>query len=186
MGSDKITIPKLKGSDNYPIWALRMAAFLTKEAQNSIISTDTVSDDINDKALSNIQLLIEDGPLLQIQNITRANTAWESLKTLYSPKGFSSEFLICKEFFETDLSKYASMEEYLNKIKLLSDQLKSKKLELLKQVIIAWVLNNLTDNYDGLVSNITQSLRTNIESYNLETLFFNLLILYWSIFTPIS
>ena len=33
----------------------------------------------------------------------------------------------------------------------------------------------MTDNYDGLVSNITQSLRTNIDSYTLETLFSNLL-----------
>jgi len=67
------------------------------------------------------------------------------------------------------------MEEYLNKIKQLSDQLKAKNLELPKQVIIAWVLNNLTNNYDGLVSNITQSLRTNIESYSIESLFSNLL-----------
>ena len=47
------------------------------------------------------------------------------------------------------------MEEYLNKVKQLSDQLKAKNLELPKQVIIAWVLNNLTNNYDGLVFNIT-------------------------------
>ena len=67
------------------------------------------------------------------------------------------------------------MEEYLNKVKQLSDQLKAKNLELLKQVIIAWVFNNLTDNYDGLVFNITQSLRTNIDFYTLETLFSNLL-----------
>ena len=47
------------------------------------------------------------------------------------------------------------MEEYINKVKELSDQLKAKNLELPKQVIIAWVLNNLTDNYDSLVANIT-------------------------------
>ena len=47
------------------------------------------------------------------------------------------------------------MEEYLNKVKQLSDQLKAKNLELPKQVIIAWILNNLTDNYDRLVFNIT-------------------------------
>jgi hypothetical protein len=47
------------------------------------------------------------------------------------------------------------MEEYINKVKELSDQLKAKNLELLKQVIIAWVLNNLTNNYDSLVANIT-------------------------------
>ena len=67
------------------------------------------------------------------------------------------------------------MEEYLNKVKQLSDQLKAKNLELPKQVIITWVLNNLTNNYNGLVSNITQSLRTNIDSYTLESLFSNLL-----------
>ena len=58
------------------------------------------------------------------------------LKNLYSPKGFSSEFLIYKELFETTLSKYSSMEEYLNKIKQLTDQLKAKGIELPNQVII--------------------------------------------------
>ena len=67
------------------------------------------------------------------------------------------------------------MEEYLNKIKQLSDQLKAKDIELPKQVVIAWVLNNLTDNYDSLVSNITQTLRNDIKAYNLEDLFSNLL-----------
>ena len=67
------------------------------------------------------------------------------------------------------------MEEYLNKVKQLSDQLKAKKLELPKQVIIAWVLNSLTDDYEGFVSNITQSLRNNSEAFTLETLFSNLL-----------
>jgi len=52
------------------------------------------------------------------------------LKNLYSLKGFSSEFLICKELFETTLSKYSSMEEYLNKVKQLTDQLKAKGIEL--------------------------------------------------------
>ena len=66
MSSDKITIKKLTGSGNYPIWSLCMAAFLTKEGQITATISDAVSDDINAKAISNIQLLIEDGPLLQI------------------------------------------------------------------------------------------------------------------------
>ena len=98
-----------------------MAAFLTKEGQITAIILDAISDDINAKAISNIQLLIEDRPLLQIQHITRAYEAQEALKNLYSLKGFSSEFLICREFFETTLLKYSSMEEYINKVKELSD-----------------------------------------------------------------
>jgi len=88
-------------------------------------------------------------------HITRAHKAWESLKNLYSSKGFSLEFLICREFFDTYMLKYNFIKKYLNKVKQLSDQLKAKNLELPKQVIIAWILNNLTDNYDRLVFNIT-------------------------------
>jgi Reverse transcriptase (RNA-dependent DNA polymerase)/gag-polypeptide of LTR copia-type/Integrase core domain/GAG-pre-integrase domain len=173
---EKITITKLKGAENYEVWALRTIAYLTKEGLNTALITNDITDDINSKALSHIQLLIDDGPLLQIQHIKNAFEVWNSLKNLYSPKGFSSEFLICRDFFDTTLEKYSNkMEEYLNKIKQLSDQLKAKNIELPKQVIIAWVLNNLTDNYDGLVSNITQSLRNDINSYNLENLFSNLL-----------
>ena len=175
--SDKIIIPKLKGATNYEIWALRTKSYLIKEGLKDLLDNilPIISQDINDKTLANIRLLIEDGPLLQIQYINTAKEAWDSLNNLYSSKGFTSEFLICREFFNTTLDKYSSMEDYLNKVKQLSDQLKAKNLELPKQVIIAWVLNNLTEEYESLVSNITQSLRNNIESFTLETLFSNLL-----------
>jgi hypothetical protein len=175
--TDKVLMHKLKGTSNYEVWALRTDAYLIKEGQKGAIiaSIPEIDQDINDKALANIKLLVEDGPLLQIQHITSAKEAWESLKNLYSPKGFTSEFLICREFFNTTLDKHSSMEEYLNKVKQLSDQLKAKQLELPKQVIIAWVLNSLTDNYEGFVSNVTQSLRNNAESFTIETLFSNLL-----------
>ena len=118
--SDKITITKLKGSVNYEVWSLRIKAFLTKKGQIDTIYNIS-NDTKNLKAFSNIQLLIEDGLLLQIQQYTTAKEAWNALKTLYSAKGFSSEFLICREFFNISLNKYFSMEEYLNKVKYLSD-----------------------------------------------------------------
>ena len=54
MALNKISIPKLKGSENYPIWVIRMSAILVKEGQNSIITTNNVSDDINARALLSI------------------------------------------------------------------------------------------------------------------------------------
>ena len=67
------------------------------------------------------------------------------------------------------------MEEYLNKVKQLTDQLKAKGIELPNQVIVAWVLNNLTSPYEGFVTMVTQSYRTNSSDINLENLFSNLL-----------
>ena len=67
------------------------------------------------------------------------------------------------------------MEEYLNKVKQLTDQLKAKGIELPNQVIVAWVLNNLTNPFEGFVIMVTQSYRTNSSDINLENLFSNLL-----------
>jgi len=173
MSSEKITVQKLKGASNYEVWALRMKSLLIKEGLEKAIETANHSDSA--KALANIHLLCEDGPLLQIQQLKTAKEAWTSLKQLYSASGFTSEFLLIKEFFETTLSKYSSMEEYLNKVKQLSDQLKAKEIELPNQVIIAWVLNNLSPGYEGFVSNVIQSLRSDPAAYTLESLFSNLL-----------
>lgn len=174
--SDKISIEKLIGQSNYEVWSLRVQSLLVKGSLSDAIEEGvTPKGEIDQKALANIRLTIEDGPLLQIRYSKTALEAWKLLKNLYSPKGFSSEFLICKELFETTLSKYSSMEEYLNKVKQLTDQLKAKGIELPNQVIIAWVLNNLTSPYEGFVTMVTQSYRTNSSTINLENLFSNLL-----------
>ncbi|POS82313.1 hypothetical protein EPUL_006480 [Erysiphe pulchra] len=175
MNSDQTNFQKLRGSENYTIWAIRMEAVLTKENSNIIIDTDEVSPETNSAALSSIQLCLEDGPLLQVKNIRRAHLMWISLQNLYCPTDFSSEFILCRDFFDTKLSKFKSMEEYLNRIKQLSDELKSKDIELPRQVIFAWVLNNLSSSYRPLISSITQSLRNNIDAFTIESLFSNLL-----------
>ncbi|KAI0995475.1 hypothetical protein K3495_g12704 [Podosphaera aphanis] len=175
MSLEKFSIVKLSGSNNYPLWAIRMKAYLTKAGYSDILTTNEVTEEINKNASADIQLCLEDGPLVQVHTIDRAHTTWLSLQNLYSPKGFSSEFLTLREFFSCKLSKFASMEEYLNKVKQLTNDLESKEIILPNQVIIAWVLNNLTSEYNSIISNITQSLRNDRKSYDLESLFSTLI-----------
>jgi hypothetical protein len=174
--SEKISITKLTGQSNYEVWSLRVQSLLVERSlSNAIVDGASLKTETDQKALATIRLTIEDGPLLQIRHSETALEAWKMLKNLYSLKGFSSKFLICKELFKTTLSKYSSMEEYLNKVKQLTDQLKAKGIELPNQVIVAWVLNNLTSPYEGFVTMVTQSYRTNSSTINLENLFSNLL-----------
>ena len=174
MSSESNVIQKLVGSSNYTIWALRMKALLVDRGLKAIITTDDVSDDVNDRALAAIQLFISDGPLLHVQNDERAHGTWNKLKSLYSSTGFSSEFIIIKEFFRCKLKKYSSMEEFINKIKQLNDELTSRELALPRQVVMSWVLDNLTSEYGFIVTGITQSLRVNPNSYDLDMLFSSL------------
>ncbi|POS81764.1 hypothetical protein EPUL_006788, partial [Erysiphe pulchra] len=152
-----------------------MEAVLRKEMTNIVLETDEVSEEINSSALSSIQLCLDDGPLLQVKHIKRANLIWISLKNLYSATGFSSEFILCRDFFDTKLSKFNTMEEYLNRVKQLSDDLKAKDMQLPRQILFAWILNNLSAEYRPVVSSITQSLRNNKDAFTTESLFANLL-----------
>jgi len=112
------------------------------------------------KAIAYIRLALADGPLLQTRNITDPCRLWQKLQALYEPKGFSSDFLICKELFETTLSKMDnSIENYLNQIKRLTDDLSARNLTILNKVIAAWTLNNLTSEYENTVAMISQSIR---------------------------
>ena len=124
-----------------------------------------------------IQLNLADGPLLQVRHILKPYEVWKALENLYSPKGFSSEFLLCKELFDTSLEKSDNkMEQYLNQVKRLYDQLTAKSVVIPEKVIFAWVLNNLSPRYETLITTITQSIRVNGSgSIKLEELFANLI-----------
>lgn len=171
---DKISIPKLKGSDNYITWSIRTKATLTKEDLAAPIEEADLGAK-NNKALAIIKLLCEDGPLLYIKDLVSAKEAWSKLKDLYNPSGFTTEYLTLKEFFNNSLDDFSAMEEYLNRVKSLVDDLKGKDIVLPNQVVIAWVLNSLGAEYEGFISNIIQSLRKDPKSYTIETLFSSLI-----------
>jgi hypothetical protein len=184
MEGNKITIPKLVGQSNYELWSLRMRAILIEKNLGSFIQSQlpigaTIEENkaleiSSNRALALVQLSLSDGPLLQIRNITTPLEAWNALKNLYSPKGFSSEFLLYKEFQSTTLSTSLNIEDYLNTIKRLIDDLTSRGLILPPRIILAHILNNLTPDYENFTATITQSLRIN-NTLDLEVLYSNLI-----------
>ena len=183
-------IEPLTGEKNYELWSIRMEALLAREGLAQYIKVQDFGytavvengpliepDQSAIKSVSLIKLNCFDGPLLQVRHISKPYEVWKALENLYSPKGFSSEFLLCKELFDTTLEKSNNkMELYLNQIKRLYDQLTAKNVIIPEKVIFAWVLNNLSSNYETLITTITQSIRVNgADSFKLEELFSNLI-----------
>lgn len=190
MDSSKLmAIPKLSGQANYEIWALRMKAVLIEKnlwdymlPSNSLSPGDMTPESAKllqsgaNRALALMQLSLQDRPLLQIRHIVAPLDAWTALRELYSPRGFSSEFLLFKELFTTSLSsENGSMEAFLHKVKRLVDDLLAKGNELPTKLVISWVLNNLTSDYESFVANTIQTIRLNEASVSLENLFSSLL-----------
>ena len=132
--------------------------------------------DKSPKAAAIIRLFLEDGPLIQVKGIASAIEIWDRLKALYEPKGFSSEFLLCRELFDTTLAKTGnSIEAYLTRIKRLTDELAARGLTIPNKVIAAYALNNLTSDYENTVAIISQSFRTTTTDIDIIQLFSQLI-----------
>ena len=170
-------VTRLSGQANYDIWCLRMEAVLTEKGLAATIESDGVFTSEEDKkGLSLIRLALDDGPILHIRECKTAAETWVSLQKLYAPRGFSSSILISKELFQTDLeSCNHSMEDYLNTVKRLTNELKARSIIMPDELILGWVLNNLTSDYDSFTTNIIQSYRTDSTKINLENLFSDLI-----------
>lgn len=179
MAETKVTIPKLEGSSNYDIWAIRMQALLAEKGLDKCLDPEIIDTELyeQNKATALIRLALKDGPLLQTKLETDPLQIWRRLQTLYEPKGFSSEFLICKELFKTTLANTGkNIESFLNKIKRLTDDLAARNLGLPTKVIAAYVLNNLTPEYEQTVAIISQTFRQNSsKEIDLDLLFSQLL-----------
>ena len=85
--SGDISITKLTGQSNYEVWSLRVQYLLVERLlSNAIVEGASLKAEIDQKALANIRLTLEDRPLLQIQYSKTALEAWNLLKKLYSSK----------------------------------------------------------------------------------------------------
>lgn len=147
-------LPLLKGFINYEIQFIKTKATIIKEGYEKAL-TEEVGDNLfvldNNKALATLQLLCTKEPLLHIKGKTSCKKAWKALEDHYKPLGFIIEFLLLREFFNSFIEDFNFVEEYLNKVKFITNELKLNKVELLNKVIIAWVLNSLLKEFESFV-----------------------------------
>jgi hypothetical protein len=186
MADSNLKIDKLQGSSNWDLWSIRMESVLIEKGYYEVMTTDPSSNAVialNEadrakynglslKATAQIRLALGNTPLIQTKAIINPYDLWAALKRLYEAKGFSSEFLICKELFNLKLGKTSNLEAYLAKIRQLTEELAARSLAIPKKVIIAFTLNNLNTDFANTVAIISQNIReARDENIELEKVF---------------
>ena len=78
---------RLKGTENYEIWSLRIRSLLTKEACADFLKLegDESTSKKAEDAFAILRLVYDDGPLLQVRNLMTPQAIWAALEKLYSP-----------------------------------------------------------------------------------------------------
>jgi hypothetical protein len=161
---DAIKLPKLKGSLNYDLWAIRIEAIIVEKGYSSYIlsnpativnNTETLDENAY-KTTAIIKFALEDRPLLQTRFISNSYILWNTLKNLYKAKGFSSEFLLSKELIHTTLNSCkGNLENYINSFERVINSLESREISLPTKFVVALLLNNLNKDYQYKVTVIT-------------------------------
>ncbi len=124
------SVPKLKGTENYDVWAMKAAQLLIREdLYDAIEPTD---EDRADKSFSKKDrqmratiILTLDGAILEhAKGATTAKMLWKTLKGLFSFAGFSARHLLLQGLVKTSLGSHGSVTEFVEAIKRQGRQLK--------------------------------------------------------------
>ena len=177
---NKITIPLLTGAANYPTWSIHVPVALEmKDLDHCLYKTPDSEEGgdfkvptakENKQAARLLKLLCGKEPLEHIKHLKEAKAVWDTLQQAYKPEGFTTNYLLFKEFLRIQLADFASMDAFITKAKELVTKLHQKGWKFNDECILSWILNALTDRYEGFVANITQALRKDIKAYTLTTL----------------
>jgi len=93
------------------------------------------------------------------------------LKNLYKVQEFSSKFSISKELTNTTINLYiGNLELYIKNFEGLANSLEAREISLLNKYLIALLLNNLNKDFKYIVTKITQTIKSNNNSVNLDTI----------------
>ena len=127
---------------NTAIWSGRRPGRPTRStspiSQNELVIPSEkfkTIDQINRDALSSIKLSCKDGPLFWIGETKSAYHAWIALANQYRPKGFTTEYLVLKRLFNSQLSDFDNMHDYLTEIRRLLIELAGLGVDFPKQIV---------------------------------------------------
>jgi hypothetical protein len=113
---------------------------------------------------------------LQTRFLKNPYTLYNTLKNLYCAQGFSSEFILSKELINTTINTYkGNLEVYVNSFKRIINNLKAKGITLPSNFVAALLLNNLNKDYKYIVTIITQTIRVNNSTIDLDSMIAQLL-----------
>ena len=121
------------------------------------------------KGLAVLKLIVDDGPLNHIRRSKTLGSAWVTLKSLYDKEGFSSLFILIKQFIGMPCKK-DQVNTYLSNIRQVIDNLEAKNVKLPIPFVTAWVLERLDKSYNDFKTTIYSEFRNNKKAYTLETL----------------
>lgn len=120
---------KLKGRENWDTWRMAAKSYLVIKGYWKCIlkeptanKTDEVELDL--KAWSEINLLLDESIYSYIGDTSTAKTAWEALEKAFQDSGLCRKVSLLKELVQLQLCDCTSTEDYVNRMMTTAQKVK--------------------------------------------------------------
>lgn len=156
MGKQRIE-NKLDGRRNFDDWkGEAMAVLATNNHWDCFDGTETDAKK-NFIAIQALKLTMNTSLYTYIDGCTTAKSAWEALEKAFVDKGIGRRVELLKQLIGLRQSECDSMENYVNKMTVMSKKMKAAGLELGDEVVASLILAGLSDEFKPMVMAIEHS-----------------------------
>ena len=176
---ERILLPKLKGKENYEIWASKVMLACDDDDCTDVITGDVTKPDVlqpqvddesdsdykerkdvydvdmknwtkmNKKARAKIALYVDDVPYSHICGMTNAVDMWNKLKSLYSAVDPAIPSRILREMHRTTLADSNNADAYIASLRDKWTRIRDMGKDIAEWIVIGILMDNLTPAYDN-------------------------------------
>lgn len=165
-------IEKLKGTENYYVWSLKLRTILRSERLWALTKTkqspSVFPTTINGEEFSELQLetrkaaacrillcSVADDLVGTVADYTDPSDAWNALKMMFSSGDLSQVLTLTTQLQTMKLAEGASVEDYIKRARELKNRLKSMGEKIEDRQLNRMVLTGLPRSYQSVVQTLT-------------------------------
>lgn len=150
-----VSVPKLKGRENYSEWAFAAENFLVLEGMSDCIKSETIQAEIgaagDAKTKAKLILTIDSSLYVHIKSVETTYELWKKLKNLFDDSGFTRRISLLRSLISIRLENSVSMTSYVTQIIETSQKLSGTGFNINDEWVASLLLAGLTEKYSPMI-----------------------------------
>lgn len=152
-----LSVPKLKGRENYDDWAFAVKNFMVLEG----VDLDNISPDLSGseqvKAKAKLVMTIDPSLYAHIKTEKTVNELWKKLRQLFDDTGFTRKISLLRTLISIRLENSDSMTSYVSQVVETAQRLKGTGFEINEEWIASLLLAGLPERFEPMIMAIEHS-----------------------------
>ena len=161
MASLKFEVAPFDGQNSFGLWRIKMKALLRREGSVRALDgnypddmTTAETEEMDEKALSAIQLSLSDKVLREVAEEETAKGLWDKLESLYMKKSLTTRLYLKQRLYTLKMREGTPIQEHLDEFNKIVMDMKNNDIKLDDEDLALIVLCSLPESYENFVNSM--------------------------------